>query len=253
MNIVIPTYKRSHNLTGFEYFTSAKYVLPESQKDDYLKVLPQKKMIVIPDSEDGSIPKKRNWILKNIPRPLCMIDDDVKYLLYMEGRPAEKTQFISFRKLPKDLLIPVLEQYTQVAKEFGAKMWGVSQRTAGDEREFKEWKPFSLVNITLGPFQVHLRHDLLFDERMGTKDDYDMALQQLQKYGMLLRVEKLAYDCDHGVNSGGIVSMRTRERETEYCKAIMRKWGEKVIKYKLPGEKMGDLLNGSVSVPIKGI
>lgn len=252
MNIVIPSYKRAGKLPGADYFTTARYVVPRSQLDDYLMFLPDDRVIPIPDKWDGNIARKRNWILKNIERPVCMIDDDVRYLLYMEGRPREREQFISFRRLPKDLLVPVLEQYTQVAADFGCKMWGVSQRTAGDEREYKEWRPFSLTNITLGPFQVHLDHDLLFDERMGTKDDYDMALQQLNRFGMLLRVEKLAYDCDHGINSGGIVSMRTREREEKYCRAIMDKWGRRIIKYKLPGEKMGDLLNGSVKVPIRG-
>lgn len=252
MNIVIPSYKRWNSLVGKEYFREAQYCVPRSQVKQYATVLSRDRLIVIPDQEDGNIAKKRNWILKNVARPVCMIDDDVRSLLYMEGRSREKAMFISFRKMPSEWIMEVLEHYTRVAREFGAKMWGVSQRTAGDEREYKEWRPFSLTNITLGPFQVHLDHDLLFDERMGSKDDYDMALQQLNRFGMLLRVEKLAYDCDHGINSGGIVSMRTREREEKYCRAIMDKWGQRIIKYKLPGEKMGDLLNGSVKVPIKG-
>jgi len=253
MNIVIPTYKRSHNLEGKLYFSGAKYVLPESQRDEYLKVLPEKRMIVIPDEADGNIAKKRNWILQNIPRPLLMLDDDVRHLLYMEGRTREQKRFISFIKLPKQRVNAVLNQFTEVADGFGCKMWGVSQRTAGDEREYKEFRPFSLTNITLGPFQVHLDHDLLFDESMGSKDDYDMALQQMHRYRKLLRVEKMAYFCGHGDNAGGIVSMRTMEYEERYCKAIIEKWGSGVIRYKMPAEKMGDLLNGRVSVPIKGV
>lgn len=253
MNIVIPTYKRSTGLLGKDYWTSAKYVLPESQRDEYRKVLPANRMVVIPDEADGNIARKRNWILKNIDRPLLMIDDDVEYLLFMEGRTREKKRFISFIKLPRNRVEAVLEQFTDVAEGFGCKMWGVSQRTAGDEREYKEFRPFSLTNITLGPFQVHLDHSLSFDEAMGSKDDYDMALQHLHRYGKLLRVEKLAYSCGHGTNTGGIVSMRTMQYEEGYCRAIMRKWGSRVIKYRMPAEKMGDLLNGRVSVPIKGV
>ena len=40
--------------------------------------------------------------------------------------------------------------------------------------------------------------------------------------------------------------------DIEWCKAIMRKWGSKIIKYKLPPEKMTDLKNGRATVPIYG-
>ena len=70
MNIAIPTYKRANGLLGVEYFPTAKYVLSESQRDDYRKVLPAARMIVIPDEHDGSVAKKRNcskryWFDKN--------------------------------------------------------------------------------------------------------------------------------------------------------------------------------------------
>lgn len=253
MNIVIPTYKRAKYLDGKEYFYDAKYVLPEAQRDDYLKVLPSKRMIVIPDEVDGNVPRKRNWILDNIPRPLIMIDDDVKFILFMEGRTKEKKRFISFIKLPREKLHAVLNQYTEVAEGFGCKLWGMSQRTSGDEREYKEFRPFSLTNVTLGPFQCHLDHDLRFDEAMGSKDDYDMALQHLHRYKKVLRVEKLAYAAEHGENPGGAVSFRTQQKEIGYCNAIMNKWGSRIIKYKIPPDKMGDLLNGRVSVPINGV
>ena len=65
LNICIPTYKRAGALDGKEYFGSAKYILPESQRDEYIKTLPIKRMVVIPDENDGNIARKRNWILKN--------------------------------------------------------------------------------------------------------------------------------------------------------------------------------------------
>ena len=78
MNVIIPSYKRSHDLKGKDYFFMAKYCVPESQKDEYIKEVGKDRVITLPDNEDGDIVKKRNWILKNIPRPLIMIDDDVK-------------------------------------------------------------------------------------------------------------------------------------------------------------------------------
>jgi len=46
MRIVRPTYNRSQTLKGVDYFKGAKYVLPESQRDDYFKVLSSKQMII---------------------------------------------------------------------------------------------------------------------------------------------------------------------------------------------------------------
>ena len=68
MNVIIPSYKRSHDLKGKDYFLMAKYCVPESQKKEYIEAVGENRVITLPDSEDGDIIKKRNWILKNIPR-----------------------------------------------------------------------------------------------------------------------------------------------------------------------------------------
>jgi hypothetical protein len=248
MNIIIPSYKRSHDLKGKDYFFMAKYCVPESQKEEYIKVLGIDRVITLPDSEDGDIIKKRNWILKNIPRPLIMIDDDVSKLVFWDNR---KVKYLS-KEFPKNLLGDLFIEFISLSEQFGVKMFGVSQNK--DDRQFKEFCPFNLSNIILGPFQGHLDHDLFFDKKVGTKDDYDMALQQLNKYKKILRFNKYAYDCEHGDNKGGIVSYRSKEKEIEYCKNIMLKWGKKIIEYKIPPLKMTDLLNAKkVNVPIKGI
>ena len=85
LNITIPSYKRWEDLPGYDYFKTAKYIVPESQYKNYIEGRNKNRFIAIPDSEDGNIVKKRNWILKNIPRPLIMIDDDVDKLTMCEG------------------------------------------------------------------------------------------------------------------------------------------------------------------------
>lgn len=250
MNVIIPSYKRANDLKGKDYFEMAKYCVPESQKNEYINSVGADRVITLPDDQDGSITKKRNWILKNIPRPLIMIDDDVRKLVFWNDRKNGKSYLRQdFDKtLVNDLLLSMID----IAEQFEVKLFGLSQNT--DDRTHKEFCPFNLTNIILGPFQGHLDHDLLFDDRVGTKDDYDMALQHLQKYKKVLRFNKYAYECEHGDNKGGIVSYRSKEKEIEYCKAIMLKWGTKVIKYQIPPKKMTDLLNAKkVNVPIAGV
>lgn len=252
MNIIIPSYKRSHDLKGKDYFYMAKYCIPESQKDDYLKVLTKDRIICLPDLEDGDIIKKRNWILKNIPRPLIMIDDDVESIGYFESRKGLKNGEHRRKTLSEDLLNDFFKMSFELAEEFDVKMWGLNQNE--DNRTFKEFLPFNLSSVILGPFQAHLEHNLYFDKRVGTKDDYDMSLQQLSKYKKIFRWNKYHYICDHGDNKGGIVSYRSKEKEIEYCKAIMLKWGKKIIQYRIPPVKITDLLNAKkVNVPIKGV
>ena len=249
MNIIIPSYKRADCLAGIEYFGEvAKWCIPKSQEVDYLKVLKQEQILSIPDEDDGSIVKKRNWILKNIARPLVMIDDDVKSIEYLEQR---KEFHCDYRVLPKEQLLRFFQQGFDLAEGFHTALWGIYFKT--DSREYKEFQPFSLSNIILGPFQCHSEHDLLFDERMGTKEDYDMSLQMLNKYKMVLRLNKFAYRCSHGDNKGGIVSYRTMEKEIGWCRAIEKKWGRNVISYPREIKKQAELLNGKVQVPIQGV
>lgn len=250
LTIAIPTYKRAKRLVGKDYFGSAVYILPESQRDDYLKVLPMKRMVVIPDSVDGSIARKRNWILKNLARPVLMIDDDVRCLRHTESmeRRDKPKQMIELKPEEAEDFI---RKGFNLAKEWDCVLWGINQNTDG--RNYQQYCPFKLTQVILGPFQGHLEHDLLMDERMGTKEDYDFSLQMLRKHKKILRLNKFSYDCDHGENEGGIVSMRTMEREMEYNRRIMAKWGRKVISYPDKPRKMVDLLNGRVYVPIKGV
>jgi hypothetical protein len=252
MNVIIPSYKRSHDLKGKDYFFMAKYCVPESQKKEYIEVVGKDRVITLPDCEDGDIVKKRNWILKNIERPLIMIDDDVSEIGYFESRTGKVDGNHSRKTMNKNLLIDFFEHNFNLANEFNCKMWGLAQNQ--DNRICKEFLPFNLTNIILGPFQGHLEHNLIFDNRVGTKDDYDMSLQQLRKFKKVLRLNKFHYLCEHGDNKGGIVSYRSKEKEIEYCKQIMLKWGKKIIQYKIPPTKITDLLNAKkVNIPIKGV
>ena len=249
ITIAIPSYKRAHRLVGADYFATAVYVVPESQGDEYRKALGDRRVVAIPDDCDGNIARKRNWILRNMARPLLMIDDDVRCLRMTEKRHRSKAR--QHIMLSQEQAMDVIVGGFNLAHQWQCVFWGINVNTDG--RNYQQYKPFSLTQVILGPFQGHLDHGLSFDERMGTKDDYDFSLQVLKTYKKALRINRFAYDCDHGTNEGGIVAGRTMEQERKYCEAIMAKWGKEVIRYRIPPRKMGDLLNGSVRVPIRGV
>lgn len=57
LNVVIPSFKRYDKLVGYDYFSFAKFVIPESQADLYIKGRDKNRFIVIPDDADGTVAK----------------------------------------------------------------------------------------------------------------------------------------------------------------------------------------------------
>ena len=148
MNIIIPSFKRSENLIGKDYFFMAKYCVPKSQEEDYIKQVGKDRIIVLPDAEDGDIIKKRNWILNNISRPLIMIDDDVKNIQFWNDR---KENYLS-KEFPKELLNDLFKELVNMAEQFDVKLFGLSQNQ--DDRQYREFLPFSLSNLACEPISV---------------------------------------------------------------------------------------------------
>lgn len=80
VNIIIPTFKRAGNVKGFNYFKSSKLCVSESQSAEYARHYGKRRLLVMPDEFEGNIARKRNWILRNVKRPLLMVDDDVEHI-----------------------------------------------------------------------------------------------------------------------------------------------------------------------------
>jgi len=182
-------------------------------------------------------------------------DDDVKGLVMTEGmhkvEGKEHDKATEKIMLSEDQAERVIIDGFNLADQWGCVLWGLNVNTDG--RNYQQYKPFALTQMVWGPFQGHLEHSLLCDERMGTKEDYDMSLQALNKYRKILRLNKFAYDCEHGSNKGGIVAMRTMGKEMQDCRAIEKKWSRWIIKYPLYPKSKTDLLNSNVHVPIAGV
>lgn len=245
--IAIPSFKRPDRLVGRDYFKSAVYVVPQSQAKGYVAQVGKSRVVAIPDRVDGNMARKRNWILKNLDRPLVMIDDDVVGLRTAEGMKGNG-KLDQARDLSPDEAQGVIAQGFNLAREWGIVFWGLNVNPDG--RIYHQFRPFSLNQVVLGPFQAHLDHDLRYDPKMGTKEDYDFSLQVLNEERKLLRLNKYSYVCDHGDNPGGIVSYRTMDLEVEFCRAIERKWGRDIIRYPMKPKRISQLLNGRVNVPI---
>jgi hypothetical protein len=108
---------------------------------------------------------------------VAILDDDIQYFGYHEGNERFK--------MKPDYYRGWLKKNTYLAKEMEIKLWGVNLNQ--DKQCYREFSPLTFTSIILGPFMVHLKHDLRFDERFPTKDDYDFSIQVLNKYRRILR------------------------------------------------------------------
>jgi hypothetical protein len=110
-------------------------------------------------------------------------------------------------------------------------------------------RPMQLLAPILGPFGGHLLpHGLVYDERMGAKEDYDLWLQAIHKHRRTLRFNKYHQLKAEEARGGITATGRTMDQERAWAEAIMRKWG-RVIRY---DEKRKNLLEARVSIPIPG-
>lgn len=165
-------------------------------------------------------------------------------------------------KIETDQFLDWVGKYSLLAQEFGAKVWGVNLNP--DKQSYREYTPFSLLSVILGPFMVHLPHELRFDERMPTKDDYDMAIQQLNRYRKILRLNKFFYvNKMAGSGSGqigGQAACRSVKREFLQNELLKKKWGRKIVRsdnnnrsHTTEKKKSFADINPVVMVPIRGV
>lgn len=255
ISVCVPSYQRAGQIKTLNYLPFAKlYVAPE-EESDYRKSNPKAKIIACPDGVQGNVSRVRNFILDNEFKKgadvVVIMDDDLKGIYYYEG--------LERKEINKEEYLWFIEKYSILAKELGAKFWGVNLNQ--DKQLYREHTPFSTISPILGPFGVFLKgNECRYDERLRLKEDYDMSLQQLNKYRKILRLNKFFYICKQSEQKGGCAAYRNIEREKEQLALLRKKWGSKIVRvdrnrrsHNLSKEKATIDYNPLIHVPIKGV
>jgi len=247
--IFAPSYKRAKGCFTQKYLSQCTYVVAESEAEEYLAE--GHKIMVAPDSAQGNLCRIRNWIIDNSPnKNLLLLDDDISCFARYErniSRDMTEAEFYQF-----------VENAFIMAKESGARFWGVN--CVDDKGSYREATPFSFNAYIGGPFQAHiLEHGIRYDENLPLKEDFDMTLQQLNKYRKVLRFNFIHYFAKMHKNTGGCATYRTLEREKKNLEALRKKWGSKIIRtdsgasqVKRKNENLYDI-NPIMRSPIKGV
>lgn len=263
MNISVnsPSYKRPTTAKTLDYLPYCKVWVDEGEAEAYQKNYPNAKVIACPEGVQGhGSARIRNYILDKEFEAgadvVVLVDEDLNWIERWEVNDLTGFGYEP-HKLSADELLVFIEKYTIMAQEIGAKYWGVN--LSQDKRLYHHNTPFSTKSVVLGPFCCHLKGTRCrYDEGTMFKDDYDMALQQLNMERVALRVNAYHYICEQSTNVGGTSTFRNREREYEETMALQRKWGSHIIKIDETNKGLTTKqrifdYNPIVRVPIKGV
>lgn len=251
ISINIPSYRRP-KVETLKYLPFASVWVAESEADSYREANIGADIVAVPDHIQGNVCRIRNYILDECfargDDAVCILDDDF-YGLY-EWSDKSLTGRAIMRKLPADYIPFLLEKYTLICQEFGYKHWGVNP--AFSQRLAQGTCPIGSLQYIGAPFSVHLNNPIRYDERLSLKEDFDMTLQHIQKYGGCLRINWLVYKNKMSVQIGGCATYRNLDREKQQFSLLQEKWGTKIIKKDKKSKKTFDY-NPILKVPIKGV
>ncbi len=254
IRVCTPSYKRADKISTFKYLPFvAAYVDPEEtaayRENKGLEVIGCARGI------QGNVARVRNFILdsefKKGAEAVVLVDDDLSGISYWEKNQKQD--------LKSEEFLPFIEKYSIMARDIRAFFWGVNLNQ--DKQVYRENTPFSTVSPILGPFSVFLKgNDLRYDERLRLKEDYDMSIQQLNRYRVILRVNKYFYVCKQSENTGGCAAQRNLAREVEQLGLLQKKWGSKIVRidenlrsHNIKKAKKKVDYNPVIRVPIRGI
>ena len=260
ISVNVPSYKRPTNIKTLEYLPYARIWVDGSDYDAYKKANPKAKIVKCADGVQGNLCRVLNYILdeefKRGMDVVLILDDDIRWIERFEVNELTGFGYEPY-KLNADEVLEMVEKYSIMAKDLGAKFWGIN--ISADKFNYKHNTPFSTKSYIGGPFRCHLKGSRCrYDERLFFKDDYDMTLQQLNMERVVLRVNAYHYICEQSTNVGGLAAYRNRDREYEQCEMLIKKWGGHIFSYDETNkghtlkEKKLDY-NLIMKIPIKGV
>jgi hypothetical protein len=249
ISVNCPSYKRPVVET-LDYLPFCKVWVDEGEYKDYVESNPPGANIVsCPAGVQGNVCRIRNYILdiefEKGYDIVLIIDDDMREVGYWEDLKKHKVKTEEF--------VYFLEKYSLLAKEWGAWLWGL--QVNDDKISYREYTPFSTISYVGSPFQCFVGDSgLRYDERLSLKEDYDMTLQQLNKFGRVLRLNKYYYDVKQSEQTGGCASYRNLKKEKEQFALLVKKWGSRIVKRDKGGKGVqGFDYNPIINVPLKGV
>ena len=232
ISVNAPSYKRPDDVRTLDYLPYCRIWVDHNEEQDYKRSNPDAEIVSCPEGVQGNVSRVRNYILKTeFERGMdvvVIVDDDLTCIRRFDYDEMDNWGYDPYI-IGADEFLMFIEKYTIIAKDLGAKMWGVNCNS--DPMAYRHNTPFSTRSIILGPFGCFLKGNRCwYDESLPLKEDYDMTIQQLNMERVVLRVNAYHYICKQSEQKGGCATYRNRQREEEQLEALRRKWGGQLLR-----------------------
>lgn len=214
MLVAVPSKNRAGRTTTNKILPNlATFFVPKSELHQYSYI---KNVIGIPNDVQGITPT-RNWILKNNKDTnVVFLDDDAKYVGYtkLQKRKAKKIEIHSEYFWENEF-----KKAFSITNQLGFKMWGVKTETA--PRSVYPYKPIlTKTYLTASCMGIVNDGEFYFDEKFKVKEDYEICLRHIVKYGGILGIRYLHWENEHWMTDGGCKDYRTIEMEKKAIKDL---------------------------------
>jgi len=216
MLIAVPSKNRAGKTTTNKILPNiATFFVPQSEVHQYSYI---KNVVGVPNDVQG-ITNTRNWILKNTNEKwVVFLDDDAKNVGYTE---MGYTQAKKIEVREEGFWAEEFLKAFDLTEQLGYKMWGV--KTEAAPRSVYPFKPIlTKTYLTASCMGMVNDGEFYFDEKFKVKEDYEICLRHIVKYGGILGIRYLHWENEHWVTEGGCKDYRTVEIEKKAIKDLVK-------------------------------
>lgn len=211
IEVAMPTLNRAGKIVTLpvlEKFESVTlFVHTEEQAEEYARHYDLPMVVTHADGMTG----QRNAILDYYPEgtQVIQIDDDIKSFAQLRGRDLADMNV----QENKDFC----ERAFEAAEKAGTKMWGVYPVA----NAFYMSRTLTPCGFCIGACFGIIVGEIRADPTMPCKQDYDLTLQHIRKYGRIVRYNNVTIRADHYTMKGGCYENRQkRGKEMDIQTAI---------------------------------
>lgn len=224
--IYIPSYNRADTISTHKLLEYYKVVVRKSQKEDYLKVIPEENLIAVDDEEICSVSKVWNWVIDNAEEEvIAILGDDMSGCLY---------------RLDFNVTIEDYSLITAEIERIAQLIYDLDIGYGCDDATNTPWnynQEFAFTGTTGGITWVNRKvYKSRYNDAIGYCCDFDVVFQELLKNRIVLKPKYFCPVAGTDTNKGGN-SSKTRQSMIDSFKTMKLKWG-KYFDYDLKSNKV---------------
>ena len=201
------------------------WVVPADDAESY-RATGARDIIAVDDPPRGSdtyaLPKARNAALQAAAAAgeICIqSDDDLRRLSLWARKPGSHDKLRGAQRIDTDW-VTVRDMLIMQLEGGSARLAGVAPTAnVGFGSDTISTRAF-----VIGSLCATNTDEVLFDERLPLKEDYDFTCAHIERFGAVARINRIITDYAHYTNRGGAVSYRNTDNEHATAQMLLRRW-----------------------------